>query len=64
MSNWFCFTQSIISGTILHVNYPKQEDTSIVNFKKSIVNAFQANYKGSSEINETDTQSQHTSHYQ
>lgn len=62
MSRWFCFAQST-TGKILGVFYPKNEDVEIVNFKKSIASTFQANFKGTTEEDEGDSQSFHRSHY-
>ena len=62
-NKWFCFAQSMSSGKVLGVFHPKVEEGWIVNFKKSIASAFQANYKGTTVTNETDSQSRHTSHY-
>lgn len=62
MSKWFCFAQST-TGKILGVFYPKNEDNEIVNFKKSIASTFQANFKGTTEEDEGDSQSFHRSHY-
>ena len=41
----------------------KNDDANGINFKKSIAAAFQANFKGTSEEEETDPQSKHVSHY-
>lgn len=63
LGKWFCFVQSTSSGAVLGVFHDKDEEEWIVNFKKSIASAFQANYKGTSVTNETDSQSRHISHY-
>ena len=64
MDKWFCFAQSSMSGRVLEVFHAKEEKDWIVNFKKSIASAFQANYEGKTIVNETDSQSIHTSHYE
>ena len=63
LDKWFCFAQSTSSGKVLGVFYGKGEEEWVVNFKKSIASAFQANYEGTAVTNETDSQSNHTSHY-
>ena len=63
LDKWFCFAQSTSSGKVLGVFYGKGEEEWVVNFKKSITSAFQANYEGTTVTNETDSQSNHTSHY-
>ncbi|XP_019852446.1 PREDICTED: uncharacterized protein LOC109582237 [Amphimedon queenslandica] len=63
LDKWFCFAQSTSSGKVLGVFYGKGEEEWVVNFKRSIASAFQANYKGTAVTNETDSQSNHTSHY-
>ena len=62
MSKWFCFAQST-TGKILGVFHPKNEDREIVNFKKAIASAFQANFRKTTERDERDSQSFHRSHY-
>ena len=59
----FCFAQSILSGKILGVFHDKREEKWVVNFKKNIASAFQANYEGTAVTDETDSQSKHKSHY-
>ena len=63
LDKWFCFAQSTSSGKVLGVFYGKGEEEWVVNFKKSIASAFQANYEGTAVTNETNSQSKHTSHY-
>ena len=63
MDKLFCFAQSISSGEILGVFHDRREAKWVVNFKKNIASAFQANYKGTAVRNETDSQSKHRSHY-
>ena len=62
MSKWFCFAQST-TGKILGVFHPKNEENEIINFKKTIAAAFQANFKGTTEEDEGDSQTFHHSHY-
>ena len=61
-NNWFCYVQST-AGKILSVLYPKDDEQEIVNLKKGIVAAFQANFKSTSIEDESDSQSHHHSHY-
>ena len=63
LNKWFCFAQSTSSGKIIKVFHPSDEKEWIVNFKKSIASAFQANYKNTEVADETDSQSRHKSHY-
>ena len=63
MHKFFCFAQSTSSGKVLGVFYPKREKEWVVNIKRSIASAFQANYKETPVANETDSQSKHKSHY-
>ena len=62
MSDWFCFMRNS-NGKILGVFHPAGEGINVVNFKKSIAAAFQANFAGTEDEDETDSQSHHTSHY-
>ena len=62
MSGWFCFVQTN-DGKIVSVIHPQNEEVGIVNFKKGVASAFQANFKGTAEEIEIDTQSMHQSHY-
>uniref|UniRef100_A0A1X7TF72 Vitellogenin domain-containing protein n=1 Tax=Amphimedon queenslandica TaxID=400682 RepID=A0A1X7TF72_AMPQE len=63
LGRWFCFVQSSTTGKIRDVFHDKRDSEWVVNFKKNIASAFQANYKGSAVTNETDSQSNHKSHY-
>uniref|UniRef100_A0A1X7TWI0 Vitellogenin domain-containing protein n=2 Tax=Amphimedon queenslandica TaxID=400682 RepID=A0A1X7TWI0_AMPQE len=63
MDKLFCFAQSMSSGKILGVFHDRRDSRWVVNFKKSIASAFQANYEGTAVTNETDSQSNHKSHY-
>ena len=50
-------------GKIVAVQHPSKENTEVVNFKKNIAAAFQANFKGTADEVEEDTMSLHHSHY-
>ena len=63
MDKLFCFAQSMSSGKILGVFHDRRDSKWIVNFKKNIASAFQANYKGTAVTDETDSLSKHKSHY-
>ena len=63
LSRWFCFVQTE-DGKVVKAYYPREELPEIVNFKKSIAAAFQANFKGTEEEEEVDPQSKHKAHYQ
>lgn len=58
----FCFIQTS-NGKIVSVQHDKNETTSVANFKKGIVSAFQANFKRTTSEVESDYQSSHISHY-
>jgi len=45
MSQWFCFVQTA-DGKVVAVEHPAKENVEVVNFKKGIAAAFQANFKG------------------
>lgn len=62
MKNDFCFLRSK-DGSLLKVFHPRNERMDIVNLKKAIVSAFQANFAKTKTKVETDAQSKHTSHY-
>ena len=62
MRNRFCFVRNAM-GRVLSVFYPRNEKTDIVNFKKTITSAFQANFARTETEEETDAQSNHKSHY-
>ena len=61
-SQSFCFMQAD-DGKVVAVQYPSGENTEVVNIKKGIASAFQTNFKGTTEEEEEDTMSQHTSSY-
>ena len=62
LSKWFCFVQTE-DGKVVAVQHPRQENAEVVNFKKNIAAAFQANFKGTTDEEEEDTMSLHHSHY-
>ena len=62
MSQWFCFVQTA-DGKVVAVEHPPKENAEVVNFKKGIAAAFQANFKGTKEEEEEDTSSLHRSSY-
>ena len=62
MSQRFCFVRNEI-GKVLSVFHPPDESSDVVNFKKTLVSAFQANFAETGEEEEIDSQSRHTSHY-
>ena len=62
--NVFCFLKGKEDGKIPIVYHPKDEKPDVVNYKKSIVSAFQVNLKHTAVEDETDAQSHHKSHYE
>ena len=62
LSGWFCYAQSD-EGQVVSVFHSQDEDMEAVNFKKGIAAAFQANFRGTEEAVEIDSQSKHMSHY-
>lgn len=62
LSGPFCFVQAS-DGKIVSVHYKPGERAQIVNFKKGIAAAFQANFKNTHIEVEEDTQSRHYSRY-
>ena len=62
MSGWFKFVQTE-DGSVPAVIHPNAEDSDALNFKKSIVSAFQANFKGTKKKVEADPQSTHVAEY-
>ena len=62
LAGWFQFVQTE-DGSIPVTRYSREEDREIVNIKKAIVSAFQANFKGTSVKEEADQQSLHTAEY-
>ena len=64
LSGHFCFLKETESGKIPEVHYLKNEKLEVVNIKRSIVSAFQANFKHTTIEYETDAQSHHQSHYE
>ena len=62
LAGWFCFVQTA-EGKVSSVYHESTENSEAVNLKKSIVAAFQANFKGTEKEEEVDPQSKHISHY-
>ncbi len=62
MKNKFCFVRNA-NGKIPLVFHPIDEKTDIINFKKTIASTFQANFAKTQAQEESDSQSNHTSHY-
>lgn len=58
----FCFLRGK-NGKIPKVYHPSNEEKYIINIKKSIASAYQANLKHTAVEDETDAQSHHLSHY-
>ena len=62
IGGWFQFVQTE-DGSIPVTRFSREEDREIVNIKKAVVSAFQANFKGTSVKQEADPQSLHTAEY-
>ena len=62
LSGWFCFVQTE-DGKVVAIQHAANESDEAANFKKAIAAAFQANFKGTSNEEEVDTQSYHIAHY-
>lgn len=63
MGNRFCFIRND-NGKLLSVFHSPNDTTDIVNLKKTIASAFQANFdKTATTVKEVDSLSAHTSHY-
>ncbi|KAL5489148.1 hypothetical protein EMCRGX_G018206 [Ephydatia muelleri] len=62
LSGPFCFVQTV-DGKIVSVHHNPDECTQVVNFKKGIAAAFQANFKNTHIEIEEDTQSKHYAKY-
>lgn len=62
VSGWFKFLQTD-DGSISAVYHSREEKSHIVNFKKSIAAAFQANFKKTRTKVEADPQSLHVAKY-
>jgi hypothetical protein len=62
LSRPFCFVQTS-EGKVVSVHYSPEEKPSVVNFKKAIAAAFQANFKHTEEEIEEDTMTKHLSQY-
>lgn len=59
---YFCFIRDK-DGEVLNVLHPHDENIGVVNLKKTIASAFQANFKKTGTKIESDSQSKHKSHY-
>ena len=62
MKGWFQFVQTE-DGSIPVTRFSREENREIVNIKKAVVSAFQANFEGSSVKEEADPQSLHKAEY-
>ena len=62
MQGWFKFVQTE-DGLVRDMRYSKEEVAEVINVKKAIASAFQANFEGTDVRQETDTQSLHKSVY-
>ena len=62
MMGWFQFVQTE-DGSIPATYYSREENQEIVNTKKAIVSAFQANFLGTTTKEEADPQSMHMAEY-
>ena len=62
LEGWFKFVQTE-DGSIPAVFHSNADDVQAINFKKAIVAAFQANFKGTSTKLEADSQSLHKAEY-
>jgi len=59
----FCYVQTS-DGMIVSVHYGNTENDEVINIKRSIAGAFQANFESNKgEVKEADASSVHTSHY-
>lgn len=58
----FCFIQTS-EGKVVLVAHDPNEKPAVVNLKKAIASAFQANFKNTAREEEEDAQSRHISHY-
>ena len=62
MQGWFEFVQSE-DGSIPVIRHSRDEDPEVINIKKAVVSAFQANFKGTKVKEEADPQSHHKAEY-
>ena len=62
LQGWFHFVQTE-DGSIPIIRHSREEDGEVINTKKAIVSAFQANFMGTEQKEEADPQSLHRSHY-
>ena len=58
----FCYVQTE-NGKIVSIHYSPTEDKDVVNVKRGITGAFQANFNNQKEVEESDPGSSHISHY-
>ena len=59
---WFQFVQTT-DGAIPATYFSREEDQEVVNIKKAVVSAFQANFIGTEVTEESDVQSLHQANY-
>ena len=62
LSGWFFFVQTE-DGSIPITLYSREDNQEVVNMKKAIVSAFQANFAGTKIKEEADPQSLHKAEY-
>ena len=62
MQGWFEFVQTE-DGSIPVIRHSREEDPEVINIKKAIVSAFQANFKRTKVKEEADPQSHHKAEY-
>ena len=62
MKGWFKFVQTE-DGSVPAVYHAREEEQEVLNIKKAIAKAFQANFKGTATKVESDPQSLHVSEY-
>ena len=62
MQGWFEFVQTE-DGSIPVTRYSREEDPEVMNIKKAVVSAFQANFEGTKVKEEADPQSHHKAEY-
>ena len=62
MTGWFQFVQTE-DGSIPVTLFSREEDQQVINIKKAIVSAFQANFGGTRMKEEADPQSLHMAEY-
>ena len=62
MQGWFEFVQTE-DGSIPVIRHSREEDAEVINIKKAVASAFQANFKGTKVKEEADPQSHHKAEY-